>query len=115
MDENQVDERDIDDAIAMLGTGEYAFQKLERIGEPALHRLYQILDGAVQGPRTADWREGSTSKSVALGGLGRLYPETLLAVVQGKANLSLGVIWALGITGDRRLEAIGNEARRNLR
>jgi hypothetical protein len=110
---NSMDERQIDNWIAMLGTGDYALEKLDNAGEPALHRLFQVLDGTIPGPPGGDPRDAFTYRAVALGRLGARYPDTLLALVQGKTYLKLGVIQALGLTGDPRLKAIAKEALKN--
>jgi hypothetical protein len=110
-----MDETEIEKWIGKLGTADadFAIEKLKKMGEPALHRLYQALDGTRPVPCEGDPRDAFTNKAVALGWLGARYPDTLLALVQGKIYLKLGVIDALGYTGDPRLKAIAKEALKN--
>jgi hypothetical protein len=108
-----MDENEIDKSIQLLATSDHAIEKLEKMGEPALHRLYQVLDGTLPAPPGGDPRDAFTNQAAALGRLGARYPETLLALVQGKTNLKLGVIQALGFTGDPRLKEMAKEALKN--
>jgi hypothetical protein len=109
-----MEESEIDRWIGCLGTSDYAVEKLETFGLPALHRLFQAVDGAVAIPAQGDPRDSSTGMYLALGRLGARYPEELLALVQGRTHLKLGLIQALGSTGDGRLKAIAKEALKNL-
>jgi hypothetical protein len=105
-----MDYGEIDRWIGRLGTSESAFEKLESFGEPALQRLFDVLDGAVSLPFSGEPRESFTDRSRALGRLGARYPESLMGLINGRTNLKLGVIQALGFTGHERFKAIAKEA-----
>src|SRR5262249_29397533 len=97
--EETMDYGEIDGLISRLGTSESAPEKLASLGEPALRRLFDALQGAVVIPFAGDPRESITSRAMALGRLGARYPDSLLAQAQGRKDLKLGTIQALGITG----------------
>jgi hypothetical protein len=108
-----MDQCEIDRWIAQLGTSDLAIEKLASLGEPALERLFDVLEGRVQISTSADPRDSFTARAVALGRLGARHPEVFLGLVQGRSSLKLGVIQALGFTGDERLKAVATEALKN--
>jgi len=107
-----VNEGDIDRLIMMLENedSECVIRKLEKLGEPALIRLFQVCEGIVKLPPCRDWRDGDTYRHLALGRLGKRYPERLLQLVQGRKYLRLGTIQGIGFTGDERLKAIATKS-----
>jgi hypothetical protein len=81
-----------------------------KLGEPALRRLFQAQEGLARIALGKWVIDAITNRAVALGHLGKLYPEVLLELVQGKKYLKLGRIQGLGFTGDKRLQSIAKEA-----
>jgi hypothetical protein len=101
---------EIDRLIGQLATSGYAIEKLELLGEPALRRLFDVVNGTVTVPTSGDLKDSFTQEAVVLGRLGAKYRELLLALVEGRTNLKFGVIQALGFTGNARLKAVAKEA-----
>ena len=103
-----MNEGDIDRLIMMLENEDWecVIRKLEKLGEPALIRLFQVCEGIAELPPCRDWRDGNTYRHLALGRLGKRYPERLLQLVRGRKYLRLGTIQGLGFTGDERLKTI---------
>jgi hypothetical protein len=106
-------ENEIDHWIERLGTSDFAVEKLERFGEPALRRLFCATEGLVNIPPGGDLREASTNRAVALGRLGKRFPEVFLELVKAREFPKFETIQALGFTGDERLKAIAKGALKN--
>jgi hypothetical protein len=113
---NEVRERsEVDRLIERLGSddqakSESALRALEDLGEPARRRLFEATEFLVKIPWGGHPMDAPTRRSVALGRLGRIYPDVLLGLVRGKKYLRLDTIQGLGYTGDERLTAIAREA-----
>ena len=105
-----MDYQEIDRLIGQLGYSQAAIVKLEALGEPALRRLFDVVEGAVRIPSGGDPRDSYTNEAVALGRLGARHPDVLLALVEGRTDLKLGTIEGLGFTGDQKLKAIAQVA-----
>src|SRR5690349_14164226 len=106
-----MDESEADRWIEMLGSSfDYPTKQLEKLGEPALRRLFEATEGLVQIPLGQWPTEAVTNRAKALGHLGRIYPDLLLELAQGKKYLKLGTINGLGFSGDERLKALAKEA-----
>jgi hypothetical protein len=107
-----MNEGDIDRLITMLENEdlECVIRKLEKLGEPALIRLFQACEGIGGVPASRYPQEAATYRPLALGRLGKRYPERLLQLVQGRKYLKLGTIQGRGYTGDERLKTIARAA-----
>ena len=106
-----MDESQADRWIEILGQDlECAMMELEKMGEPGLRRLFQACERIVWVPPGGHWQDAAMNRASALGRLGKLYPELLLELVQGKKYLKMATIQGLGYTGDERLTTIAKAA-----
>lgn len=104
MTENELIDRLIDD----LHSHDYlrAIDELLDIGEPALHRLIQVVDGTVTIPlRSKDELE---NRQEALIKLGRLHKGTFLRLIDEdpKRLNVVSIVWVLGFIDDDRVTDI---------
>ena len=78
-----MDESQADRSIEMLGRDlELAMKELEKFGKFGLRRLFQACECIVIVPPGGHWQDATMSRALALGRLGKLYPELLLELVQ---------------------------------
>ncbi len=105
-----MDQSEIDRWIEYLGSCDDAVEKLEKLGEPALRRLFEVTEGLVSIPLGGYWQDASTNRALALGCLGKRFPEVFLELVKSRPFPKIQTIQALGFTGDERLEAFAKEA-----
>jgi hypothetical protein len=105
-------EADIDRLITALETedSECVIRKLEELGEPALIRLFNACEHPGGLPACRYPQDAEMYRALALGRLGKRYPERLLQLVQGRKYLKLATIQGLGYTGDERLKTIAKAA-----
>jgi hypothetical protein len=101
-----MDQREIDRLIETLGSSQNGIAELEKFGEPALRRLFEVTEGLAKVPYCGDIRDAFTNRAVALGCLGRCFPEVFLELVKTRPSLKFATILGLGFTGGPRLKAI---------
>jgi len=77
-----------------------AIEELLAIGEPALHRLMQVMDGTVTIPLRS--KADDENRQEALIRLGRLYKDRFLRLIyeEPKWTNMLSVVWASGFIND---------------
>jgi hypothetical protein len=108
-----MDQNEIDKWIEYLCSSESALEKLETFGEPALRLLFDVTEGLVQIPLGAHWKDASLNRALALGRLGKLFPEVFLELLKTRPFPKLETIQALGFTGDERLKEIAKQSLKN--
>lgn len=109
-----MEQSEADRWIEMLGHDfERATRELENQGEPALRRLVQACEGLVNIPLGRRPIDTITNRALALGQLGKRYPELLLELVQGKQALRLSTIQGLGYTENENLTRIATNVARD--
>jgi hypothetical protein len=105
-------ETEIDRLITMLEfKPAESIDKLVAIGEPALVRLLQALQGRVTIPSQVDAIGAYEHRVLALARLASKWPYVVISLIEkGNVRMTTGVIDALRSSTDPQLKDIGNQA-----
>ena len=102
---------EIDRLIQLVNTNPYGpVNELIAIGEPALCRLLEAMNGTILIPLDERPIDAMMNRQMALGRLASEWPEKVISLIQGgKVKLTLAIIMGLARSSDPRLKEIARE------